>query len=200
MQDICVRYGTVRQGTARCVTVRHGTERHGSTYKTSLIYFTNTSSFSKYNCLIFICFKHKQNIFCRNIWLLFEYLCRMGVHKRNSILTGHKSIAFSMTEAAKLSYAPFTLLRFCTKTEKKYPFLWNRSHYSTQKRTKTEVFKVLFKVDIHKNGAFWNAVDQCERTKTDKKRCNSNNKILHTFLAKVNVELEENKNLWVRIH
>ena len=151
-------YGTARYGTVRYGTVRHYTERHGSTYKTSLIYFTNTNSFSKYNCLIFISFKHTQNIFCRNIWLLFEYLCRMGVHKRNSILTGHKSIAFSMTEAAKLSYAPFTLLRFCTKTEKNIrscETVHTTSHKNAQKRrflkcsskwifTKTELFETLW--------------------------------------------------------
>lgn len=38
------------------------------------------------------------------------------------------------------SNAPLTLLRFCTKKENKYQFLWNCSHYSEQNCTKNGGF------------------------------------------------------------
>ena len=61
----------------------------------------------------------------------------------------------------------FTLPRFCKKMEKKYPFLGNRSHYSAQKR---RFSKRSSKWIFTKTEAFENAVDQCERTKTDKNK------------------------------
>ena len=88
--------------------------------------------------------------------------------------------------------APFTLLRFCTKTERKLSvFVKVFRLIRTKTPQKRRFSKTLSKVDIHKNGGFENAPDQlnaeerrflktlqysimvftkteqCERTKTD---------------------------------
>ena len=93
------------------------------------------------------------------------------------------------------TYAPFTLLHFCTKTEEKNIRFCETVHTTPHKKRRFS--KTLFEVDFTKTEVFENAVDQCERTKTDrsKKRYNNNKKILHTFLAKFNVEFEESKNV-----
>ena len=64
--------------------------------------------------------------------------------------------------------APFTLLRFCTKTERKTSvFVKVFTLIRTKTPQKRRFSKTKSKVDIQKTEVFENAFDQCERTKTE---------------------------------
>ena len=44
---------------------------------------------------------------------------------------------------------------FVQKGREKLPFLWKCSHWSAQNWLKTEVLKILSKVNVHKSGSSW---------------------------------------------
>ena len=66
-----------------------------------------------------------------------------------------------------VSYAPFTLLRFCTKTEKEISVFVKTVYTTPHKNAQTWKFSKLI---FTKTEGFENAVDQCERTKMDKNK------------------------------
>ena len=79
-------------------------------------------------------------------WLLY---CQTKLQQRDRILHSHCSV-------------------FVQKRRFKSPLFWTRSHYSAQKRTKTEVYEnALQSGYLQKRTFSSDAVDQFERTKMD---------------------------------